>query len=139
MKNKRVIDTGTARPRTTAAKRPVPRFDLGKLHMQCCPAAQAELNAKKAVLDDLRQRAKSAGKRIRGGTESRVGPQRCNHVRWLFETLQQMGQEFAAEIDEDLEKLSQPGADREYLVGHIYTVILCIRATHTFFFGDRLR
>jgi hypothetical protein len=136
MNNKRVINTSIARPRTTAAKRPVPRFDLGKLHMQFCPAAQAELNAKAAVLDDLRQRAKSAGKSIRGGTERIVGPQRCNDVRWLFATLQQMSHEFAAEIDEDLEKLSQPGADREYLVGHIYTVILCIRATHTFFFGE---
>jgi hypothetical protein len=136
MKNKRVMNTSIEGPRTTATKHPVPRFDLEKLHMQSCPAVKAELNAKKAVLDDLRQRAKTAGKRIRGGTESLVGPQRCNHVRWLFETLQEMRHEFAAEIDEDLEKLSQPGADREYLVGHIYTVILCIRATVTIFFGD---
>jgi hypothetical protein len=115
----------------------VPRFDLGKLHVQFCPAAKAELTAKKAVLADLRRRAKAAGKRIRGGTENLVGPQRCD-VRWLWPTLQQMGQEFAAEIDEDLEELSKPGADREALVGHIYTVILCIRATNTIFFGDDL-
>jgi hypothetical protein len=122
--------------KTATGGSPVPRFDLGKLHMQFCPAAQAELNAKKAVLDDLRQRAKSAGKRIWGGPESIVGLQQCNDVRWLFATLRQMSHEFAAEIDEDLEKLSQPGADREYLVGHVYTVILCIRATHTLFFGN---
>ena len=137
-KTKQKMKTSLTEPKKAAGKHSAPHFDLGKLKMQFCSAVQAEQNAKKAVLDDLRQRAKSAGKRIRGGTESRVGPQRCNHVRWLFETLQQMSHEFAAEIDEDLEKLSQPGADREYLVGHIYTVILCIRATHTFFFGDRL-
>jgi hypothetical protein len=137
-KAKQKMKTSLTEPKKAAGEHSAPHFDLGKLKMQFCSAARAELNAKKAVLDDLRQRAKSAGKRIRGGTESRVGPQRCKHVSWLSETLQQMGREFAAEIDEDLEKLSQPGADREYLVGHIYTVILCIRATHTFFFGDRL-
>jgi hypothetical protein len=136
MKNKRAMGTILSRPRTATAKHSVPRFDLRKLHMQFCPAAKAELNAKKAVLDDLRQRAKSAGKRMRGGTESLVGPQRCNDVRWLFATLSQMSHEFAAEIDEDLEKLNQPGADREALVGHIYTVIFCIRSTITIFFGD---
>ena len=130
------MKTGLAQPKKSNGKPSGPRFDLGKLKMQFCPAAQAELNAKKAVLDDLRQRAKSAGKRIRGGTESRVGPQRCTHLRWLYGTLQEMSHEFAAEIDEDLEQLSRPGADREALVGHIYTLILCIRATNTIFFGD---
>jgi hypothetical protein len=120
---------------TATGGTPVPRFDLEKLHVQFCPAAQAELNAKQAVLADLRLRAKSAGKRVRGGAESIVGPQRCD-VRWLWPTLEEMGKEFAAEIDEDLEKLSQPGADRETLVGHIYTLVMCIRATHTIFFGD---
>lgn len=119
-------------------KRRVPRFDLGKLDVQFCPAAQAELHCKEAVLDDLRRRAKSAGKRIWGGTESIVGPQRCNDVRWLYPRLKQMSHEFAAEVDEDLQKLSQPGADREALVGHIYTLVLCIRATNTIFFGDHL-
>ena len=111
----------------------VPRFDLEKLHVQFCPAAQAELNAKEAVLADLRQRAKSAGKRVRGGAESIV--EGCDD-HWLWATLEDMGKEFAAEIDEDLVKLSQPGADRETLVGHLYTLVMCIRATHTLFFGD---
>src|SRR4051812_28336332 len=103
------------------------RFDLNNLGVQFCAAAEAERIAKQAVLRDLRQRAKSAGKRIRGGVENIVGPERCDDVRWLWPTLQKMGNEFAAEIDEDLEKLSKRGADREALVGHIYILILCIR------------
>jgi hypothetical protein len=47
-----------------------------------------------------------------------------------------MADEFALLIDEDLEKLNQPGADRETLVGMIYTHLLCIRATVTIFMGD---
>jgi hypothetical protein len=136
---KQKMKTGLAQPKKSNGKRSAPRFDLEKFKMQFCSAAQGELITKKAVLDVLRQRAKSAGKRIRGGTESRVGPQRCNHVRWLYGTLRQMSHEFAAEIDEDLEKLSKPGANREDLVGHVYTLVLCIRATNTIFFGDQHR
>jgi hypothetical protein len=78
--------------KTATGGSPVPRFDLEKLHIQFCPAAQAELNAKEAVLADLRRRAKSAGKHIRGGTESIVGPQRCD-ARWLWPTLEQMSRD----------------------------------------------
>jgi hypothetical protein len=107
-----------------------------KLGIQFCPAVKAELHAKEAVLRCLRKQAKAAGKQVRGGPEGIAAPERCQDLRWLYATLQQMSQEFAAEIDEDLEMLKRDGADREVLVGHIYTVILCIRATNTIFFGD---
>ena len=112
------------------------RLDPRKLEIQFCPAARAERIAKGAVLRDLRRRAKSAGKKVSGGTESIVGPKRCPDVRWLWGTLNKMADEFAALIDEDLERLNQPGADRETLVGMIYTHLLCIRATVTIFMGD---
>jgi hypothetical protein len=53
-------------------------------------------------------------------------------MRWINIALT----EFAALIDEDLERFNQPGADRETLVGMIYTNVLCIRATVTIFLGD---
>jgi len=126
------IDEKAGRVRKDSAARVDPR----KLEIQFCPAAKAERIAKGAVLRDLRRRAKSAGKKVSGGTESIVGPKRCSDVRWLWGTLNKMADEFAALIDEDLKKISQPGADRETLVGMIYAHLLCIRATVTIFMGD---
>jgi hypothetical protein len=70
------------------------------------------------------------------GIESIVGPKRCTDLRWLWETLNKIGDEFAELINEDLERLTEPGADRETLVGMIYTHLLCIRATVTIFMGN---
>jgi hypothetical protein len=127
------IDEKAGRGRKDSA---APRLDPRKLKIQFCAAAKAERIAKGAVLRDLRRRANSAGKKVNGGTESIVGPKRCLDVRWLWGTLNTMADEFALLIDEDLEKLNQPGADRETLVGMIYTHLLCIRATVTIFMGD---
>ncbi|HEY2084178.1 MAG TPA: hypothetical protein VGI88_15450 [Verrucomicrobiae bacterium] len=117
--------------RVTAA-----RFDLMKLGVQFCPAARAERLAKEAVLRYLRLRAQSAGKKVNCGVGGIVGPKRCTDVRWLWETLHKMADEFAELINEDLERLTEPGADRETLVGMIYTHVLCIRATVTISMGD---
>jgi len=114
----------------------VPHLEPDKVKVQFCPAAKAELIAKRLVLQDLRRRAKSAGKRIMGGTENIAGPQRCRDLRWLFGTLRKIRHEFGVSIDEHLRKLGEPEADREMLVGRIYTDILLIRATNTIFFGD---
>ena len=35
-------------------------------------------------------------------------------------------------------QITEPGADRETLVGMIYTHVLCIRATVTIFMGDKI-
>jgi hypothetical protein len=114
----------------------VPQLDPDKVKVQFCPASKAEMIAKQVVLRDLRQRAKSAGKKITGGTENIAGPERCQDLRWLFRTLAKIRSEFGVTIDEHLRKLAEPDADREMLAGRIYTDILLIRATKTIFFGD---
>ena len=114
----------------------VPHLEPDKVKVQFCPAAKAELIAKRLVLQDLRRRAKSAGKKITGGTGNIAVPQRCRDLRWLFGTLRKIRNEFGDSIDEHLRKLGEPEADREMLVGRIYVDILLIRATHTIFFGD---
>ena len=114
----------------------VPHLEPDKVAVQFCPASKAEMITKREVLRDLRQRAKSAGKKIMGGTENIAGPQRCQDLRWLYGTLAKMRGELGVSIDEHLRKLGEPDADREMLVGRIYTDILLIRATNTIFFGD---
>lgn len=116
----------------------VTQFDPDKLGIHFCPAAEAELIAKRLVLLDLRRRAKSAGKTIMGGTENIAGPQRCRDLLWLHRMLTKIRHEFGDSIDEHLKRLSQPGANHEMLAGRIYTDILCIRATITIFFGDQI-
>jgi hypothetical protein len=100
MQIKHAIKVSLTRAKKAACKDSVPCFDLERIHIQFCSAAKAERIAKEAVLCDLRLRAKSAGKRIHGGIENILGPDRCQNVRWLWATLQQMSHEFAAEIDE---------------------------------------
>ena len=70
------VPTATDVKAERAKKDSAKRLDPSKLRIQFCPAATAERIAKGAVLRALRRRAKSAGKKVSGGTESIVGPKK---------------------------------------------------------------
>ncbi len=116
----------------TAAGKSKPRFDVDKLNMHFCSGEQAERHARNAVLEALKIRAGGDGMEF--NEEGRFGPEIAS-VRWLYPQLKQLENQFATEIDTELNALKKPGAKREIIVGRIYTQDFCIRATVTLLLG----
>src|SRR5690349_8619452 len=83
-----------------------PRFDVEKLGVHFCSGEKAERITRKAVLNTLKKRAKADA--VEFNEQGRVGPE-IAPIRWLYTQLAQLRNEFAAEIGQELDQLSESG------------------------------
>jgi len=115
----------------------VQSIDAELLFRPFYPLALLEKGAKTSVLLELRARGKVAGRWVRGSVDRMICGSRCSDTEWLTTTLQQMRRRFSAEIEQCVRELNQPTAERETLIGEIFSTILKIHACHSILIDEK--